>query len=153
MGSRQISTADQRKLDEYLTGIREIESRIANANDGLYFYGVAKAETFVQALYKAGEATVSIVPERSAAIRDERYKIVRNTTQTYDPGAEFPTPEGCYITELSNSADDPGTSIARASSKPTRRPARSARALWRSGSMPQPMPSSIARRNSFDAGT
>jgi hypothetical protein len=26
----------------------------ANANDGLYFYGVAKAETFVQAMYKAG---------------------------------------------------------------------------------------------------
>jgi len=25
-----------------------------NANDGLYYYGVAKAETFVQALYKAG---------------------------------------------------------------------------------------------------
>jgi hypothetical protein len=27
----------------------------ANANDGLYLYGVAKAETFVQALYKAGK--------------------------------------------------------------------------------------------------
>lgn len=27
----------------------------ANANDTLYFYGVAKAETFVQALYKAGK--------------------------------------------------------------------------------------------------
>jgi len=26
-----------------------------NANDGLYFYGVAKAETFVQALYKTGK--------------------------------------------------------------------------------------------------
>ena len=26
----------------------------ANANDGLYLYGVAKAETFVQAMYKAG---------------------------------------------------------------------------------------------------
>jgi len=26
-----------------------------NANDGLYFYGVAKAETFVQALYKMGK--------------------------------------------------------------------------------------------------
>jgi branched-chain amino acid transport system substrate-binding protein len=26
----------------------------ANANDGLHFYGVAKAETFVQAMYKAG---------------------------------------------------------------------------------------------------
>jgi branched-chain amino acid transport system substrate-binding protein len=28
----------------------------ANANDGLYLYGVAKAETFVQALYKAGKS-------------------------------------------------------------------------------------------------
>ena len=27
----------------------------ANANDGLYMYGVAKAETFVQAMYKAGK--------------------------------------------------------------------------------------------------
>jgi branched-chain amino acid transport system substrate-binding protein len=27
----------------------------ANANDGLYLYGMAKAETFVQALYKAGK--------------------------------------------------------------------------------------------------
>ena len=27
----------------------------ANANDGLYFYGVAKAEAFVQALYQAGK--------------------------------------------------------------------------------------------------
>jgi hypothetical protein len=27
----------------------------ANANDGLYFYGFAKAETFVQAMYKAGK--------------------------------------------------------------------------------------------------
>jgi branched-chain amino acid transport system substrate-binding protein len=28
----------------------------ANANDGLYLYGMAKAETFVQALYKAGKS-------------------------------------------------------------------------------------------------
>jgi mannose-6-phosphate isomerase-like protein (cupin superfamily) len=28
--------------------------------------------------------------------------------------AEFYTPEGCYITELSNTPDDPGLSIARA---------------------------------------
>ena len=36
---------------------RQIMSKYApsaNANDGLYFYGVAKAETFVQAMYKAG---------------------------------------------------------------------------------------------------
>lgn len=45
-----------------------------------------------QALYKSGQATVSIVPERSAAIRNERYKIVRNTTQTYDPAADSCSP-------------------------------------------------------------
>ena len=36
---------------------REIMAKYApsaNANDQLYLYGVAKAETFVQALYKAG---------------------------------------------------------------------------------------------------
>lgn len=31
-----------------------------------------------------------------------------------DPGSEFYTRERCYITELSNSPDDPGLSIARA---------------------------------------
>ena len=31
-----------------------------------------------------------------------------------DPGAEFYTPEQCYIIELSNSPDDPELSIARA---------------------------------------
>ena len=30
------------------------------------------------------------------------------------PGAEFPIEEGCFITELSNSAADPEVSIARA---------------------------------------
>ncbi len=32
----------------------------ANANNGLYFYGVAKAETFVQALYKAGKSPTRV---------------------------------------------------------------------------------------------
>jgi mannose-6-phosphate isomerase-like protein (cupin superfamily) len=31
-----------------------------------------------------------------------------------DPSQEFPIPEGCHILELSNSADDPELSIARA---------------------------------------
>ncbi len=35
-----------------------------------------------------------------------------------DPGREFYTPEQCYITELSNSADDPDVSIARARVEP-----------------------------------
>ena len=30
------------------------------------------------------------------------------------PGAEFHTPEGCHIVEVSNSPDDPDASIARA---------------------------------------
>lgn len=34
------------------------------------------------------------------------------------PGAEFPTPEGCFIVEVSNSADDPAVSIARARVEP-----------------------------------
>jgi mannose-6-phosphate isomerase-like protein (cupin superfamily) len=32
----------------------------------------------------------------------------------FDPSREFFTPEGCYILELSNSAEDPAASIARA---------------------------------------
>jgi mannose-6-phosphate isomerase-like protein (cupin superfamily) len=34
--------------------------------------------------------------------------------RAYDPHREFYTPEGCYINELSNRADDPACSIARA---------------------------------------
>jgi branched-chain amino acid transport system substrate-binding protein len=41
-------------MKQYRT-IMEKYAPNANANDGLYFYGVAKAETFVQALYKAGK--------------------------------------------------------------------------------------------------
>lgn len=35
-----------------------------------------------------------------------------------DPGAEFYTPEGCFINELSNIAGDPEVSIARARVSP-----------------------------------
>jgi branched-chain amino acid transport system substrate-binding protein len=44
--------------DAAMKQYREIMAKYApnaNANDGLYYYGVAKAETFVQALYKAGK--------------------------------------------------------------------------------------------------
>jgi branched-chain amino acid transport system substrate-binding protein len=44
--------------DAAMRQYRQIMQRYApnaNANDGLYFYGMAKAETFVQALYKAGK--------------------------------------------------------------------------------------------------
>jgi branched-chain amino acid transport system substrate-binding protein len=44
--------------DAAMKQYREIMAKYApsaNANDGLYFYGVAKAEAFVQALYKAGK--------------------------------------------------------------------------------------------------
>ncbi len=36
----------------------------------------------------------------------------------YNPGSEVLTPEGCYITELSNSPEDPELSIARARVEP-----------------------------------
>lgn len=36
----------------------------------------------------------------------------------YDPGAEYFFAEGCFITELSNAADDPEVSIARARVEP-----------------------------------
>ncbi len=44
--------------DAAMKQYREIMAKYApsaNANDGLYLYGAAKAETFVQALYKAGK--------------------------------------------------------------------------------------------------
>jgi mannose-6-phosphate isomerase-like protein (cupin superfamily) len=37
-----------------------------------------------------------------------------------NPGAEFYTPEGCYINELSNTEADPDASIARARVRPGR---------------------------------
>jgi len=42
----------------------------------------------------------------------------RNAVQRVDPGAEFYTPERCYIIELSNTPDDPEVSIARARVEP-----------------------------------
>ena len=39
---------------------------------------------------------------------------MRESIFTFDPHREFYTPEGCYILELSNTADDPAVSIARA---------------------------------------
>lgn len=33
---------------------------------------------------------------------------------SFDPAAEYDTPERCYINELTNTPDDPGVSIARA---------------------------------------
>ena len=39
---------------------------------------------------------------------------MRESISTFDPSQEFYTPEGCYILELSNSAEDPAASIARA---------------------------------------
>lgn len=43
---------------------------------------------------------------------------MKTTVRRYDPGQEFFFREGCYITELSNSADDPDVSIARARVEP-----------------------------------
>ena len=39
---------------------------------------------------------------------------MKEAIKSIDPGAEFYTPEKCYITELSNTPDDPEVSIARA---------------------------------------
>ena len=39
---------------------------------------------------------------------------MKETIRSIDPGAEFYTPEQCYIIELSNTPDDPEVSIARA---------------------------------------
>lgn len=38
----------------------------------------------------------------------------------HDPGAEYYFDEGCFITELSNIADDPAVSVARARLEPGR---------------------------------
>jgi len=40
--------------------------------------------------------------------------MIKEAIRQQDPGNEFYTSEGCYITELSNTPDDPDTSIARA---------------------------------------
>jgi mannose-6-phosphate isomerase-like protein (cupin superfamily) len=39
---------------------------------------------------------------------------MKETVFPFDTSREFYTPEGCYILELSNSAEDPAASIARA---------------------------------------
>lgn len=39
---------------------------------------------------------------------------MKASVRKYDIGNEYYFAEGCFITELSNSADDPGVSIARA---------------------------------------
>src|SRR5687767_965990 len=39
---------------------------------------------------------------------------MKEAIRRFDPGAEFYTPEQCYIVEISNTADDPKVSIARA---------------------------------------
>jgi mannose-6-phosphate isomerase-like protein (cupin superfamily) len=43
---------------------------------------------------------------------------VKEAAKRNAPGKEFCTPEGCYITEVSNSPDDPDVSIARARVEP-----------------------------------
>jgi mannose-6-phosphate isomerase-like protein (cupin superfamily) len=39
---------------------------------------------------------------------------MKASVRQFDAGSEYYFAEGCFITELSNSADDPGVSIARA---------------------------------------
>ena len=39
---------------------------------------------------------------------------MNTSIKRFDPAAEFLIPEGCHITELSNSNDDPDVSIAQA---------------------------------------
>jgi hypothetical protein len=39
---------------------------------------------------------------------------MKKTVKSFNPGQEFYTDEGCFITELYNSADDPHVSIGRA---------------------------------------
>ena len=43
---------------------------------------------------------------------------MKEAVYRFNPEAEFYIDEGCYITELSNTADDAGLSIARARVKP-----------------------------------
>lgn len=51
---------------------------------------------------------------RSAGAPVNIGETMRETIRPFDPGAEVYTPEQCYILELSNIADDPAVSIARA---------------------------------------
>jgi len=45
---------------------------------------------------------------------------VKAGVRCHAPGAEYYFDEGCFITELSNSADDPAVSVARARLEPGR---------------------------------
>jgi mannose-6-phosphate isomerase-like protein (cupin superfamily) len=46
--------------------------------------------------------------------RREAFDVMKTVVQRIDSAAEFYTHERCYITELSNTPDDPEVSIARA---------------------------------------
>ena len=59
------------------------------ANGGAGYGGCCQVN---QALFRSGQSMVSIVPEISSAIRNERFKVVRNTTQTYDTAADSCSP-------------------------------------------------------------
>lgn len=45
-------------------------------------------------------------------------KTMKEKIRSMNPSSEFYTPEFCYINELSNNADDPAISIARARVEP-----------------------------------
>ena len=49
---------------------------------------------------------------------EEEEKNVVGAIKIFDPAKEYFFAEGCFITELSNSADDPQVSIARARLEP-----------------------------------
>ena len=44
--------------------------------------------------------------------------VMKSKVFPFDPGSEFLTPEGCWIIEMSNDADDPDCSVARARVSP-----------------------------------
>ena len=70
--------------------------------------GYPKCAYVNQALYKKGQPTLSILPESSAAIRNDQYKLVRNTTLVYLPetdGFENQTSEELY--EINQAAPKP----------------------------------------------
>ncbi len=64
-------------------GAGATDSAVANAPTG--YQSCCQVN---QALFKAGQAQVSITPEVSTAIRNDQYKIVQNTIQTYDSSAD-----------------------------------------------------------------
>lgn len=50
--------------------------------------------------------------------RGNARQVMKAGIKRYEQNAEFYTPEGCHITELSNTADDAEVSIARARVEP-----------------------------------